>query len=277
MYGALAVMTLGVPIIATYHLDWPDRGVALYCYHLLDRLILRRFKKVITVSNAIERSLRRSGLGRNKVMTIANGIDCTPFQLGATGPGMKKDKQENFIIGVVGRLTPQKGHRYLLQAAPSVLLKHPDVVFAFVGEGPERDSLQQTAASLGIEDHVMFWGVRSDMPTVYASIDLLVLPSINEGMPMTIIEALAAGRPVIATRVGDVAKLIHHGKTGLLVEAADPAALGAAITQCIAEPDLRASLAAHGQRLVCASFSAEAMGQRYLEVYGEVISGSRRV
>jgi len=266
LYGTLAGAPLGVPLFATYHLDWPDRGLALYGYHLLDRVILHCFHKVIAVSEPIARSLRRSGLGRKKILTIANGIDMVPF---SSVPLSTADSKGPMVVGLVGRLTPQKGHRYLLQAAPAVLARFPNVKFVFVGDGFERDALEQTAVGMGLDRHVCFEGQRSDMPAVYASLDVLVLPSINEGMPMTLIEGLAAGRPVIASAVGDVPKLIRHGETGLLIRPADSKDLETALIQLLSNPPMRATLAAQGRHWVCQNFSATAMAGRYRELYQE--------
>jgi glycosyltransferase involved in cell wall biosynthesis len=270
LYGALAAGPAGVPLMATYHLDWPDRGFALYCYHLLDRLILHRFQKVMPVSDAIARSLRRWGLGRKKVETVANGIDMTPFLSLPPGTGPAASSKPT-VIGLVGRLTPQKGHRYLLQAAPGILERFPKVEFHFVGDGYERAALLDVAVALGIGDRVKFTGSRSDMPAVYASIDILVLPSINEGMPMTLIEGLAACRPVVASNVGDVPKLIRHGETGLLVEPADAKGLQTALIQLLSDPALRDAVATKGRRWVEQNFSATAMARRYRELYEETL------
>jgi glycosyltransferase involved in cell wall biosynthesis/peptidoglycan/xylan/chitin deacetylase (PgdA/CDA1 family) len=271
VYGRLAAASLHVPLVATYHIDWPDRSLALHCYHLLDRLNLHRFQRVIAVSDAIERSLRRTGLPGRKTGVIANGIDVSPFV-----SAQENKARKDLVIGVVGRLTPQKGHRYLLQAAPAIRQEFPNATFVFFGDGPEKDRLQQIALSLELDNSVVFAGQRSDMPAVYASIDLLVLPSVNEGMPMTLIEGLAARRPVVATRVGDVPKVIRHNETGLLVEPGNPEALKAAIITLLSDPAKAEALAAAGQRWACENYSAGAMAVRYRRVYDEVLGKSER-
>lgn len=274
-YASVAAAPRHTPLVATYHLDWPDRGAALYCYHLLDRVLLRRFRRVVAVSEAIGKSLHRAGLNGSKVCSIANGIDVAPFVRAAADPSPAQTGSR-IVIGVVGRLTPQKGHAYLLQAAPEILREYPAAVFLFAGDGPERQQLETVARSLGVEGHVIFAGARSDMPAVYASIDILVLPSVNEGMPMTLIEALAARKPVVASNVGDVSKLIQNGKTGLLVEPGDPAALRAAILRLLGDQQLRETVAAHGQQWACDNFSAAGMARRYRAVYDEVLDEAAR-
>lgn len=268
-YATLATPS-GIPLIATYHLDWPDRGVFLHGYHLLDRLILKRFAKVVAVSDAIARSLIRSGLGTDRIQTVANGVDFSQWSQQAILK-VESGARNRTVVGVVGRLVPQKGHIYLLQAAHSILSAFPEVVFMFVGDGPERASLQGAVASLGLTHCVKFAGQKSDMPAAYAEMDILVLPSVNEGMPMALIEALIAGRSVVATSVGDVPKLIRNGETGLLVEPRNPDALASAITKLLFDPGLRLRFAEEGRKWVLAHFSAQAMADQYRAIYGKAL------
>jgi glycosyltransferase involved in cell wall biosynthesis len=268
-YATLAT-PWGIPLVATYLLDWPDRGVLLHCYHLLDRLILKRFAKVVAVSEAIAKSLIRSGLGSQRVRVIANGVDFSHWAPQEPAHSIETDSPKKAVVGVVGRLVPQKGHIYLLQAARSILSAFPQVEFLFVGDGPDRASLEQATASLGLTGNVRFAGQKSDMAAVYAGIDVLVMPSINEGMPMTLIEALAARRPIVATAVGDVPKLIRDGETGLLVEPRNPDALASAIVKLLSDPLLRLRFAEEGRNRVLAHFSANAMASQYRELYSQV-------
>ncbi len=272
LYGLLAAAPIGVPRVATCHMAWPDRSAALRAYHSLDRLVLRGFQKVVTVSEAIETSLRRSGLRARKLMTIANGIDEKPFQVDPPSGRLDLPK-DKMIIGVVGRLIPVKGHKYLLEAARELVVDFPQVLFLFVGDGPEREALGGMVSAFGLESKVVFAGKQLDMPAVYASIDLLALPSLSEGMPMTVIEAMAAGRAVVASRVGDIPKLIRHEETGLLVEPCNPHALKLAISQLLSDPARRAELAIRGQQWVSEQFSARTMAARYQDVYRAVLAG----
>lgn len=269
-YGYLAARGKGVPAVATYHLDWPDRGLALRLYHLFDRLVVRRFGKIAAVSEAVARSLRRSGVPSAKIVTIDNGIDLSPFAQARPILQEEISERPDALIGLVGRLTPQKGCEYFLRAAQRVLIDFPRTLFVLVGEGPDRRKLEELVRDLNIAERVIFAGHREDMPGVYASLDILVLPSINEGLPMTLIEAMAAARPVIATPVGAIPKLIIPEQTGLLVNPRDPVGLAAALGRLISNPDLRHRLGRDGQVWVMRRFSAEAMAQQYAEIYQEV-------
>ena len=258
-------------MIATYHLDWPDRGFTLYVYHALDRLVLRGFKKIIAVSKPIERSLRRSGLSRRKLATIANGIDLERFRNITRSEPQTASASGGMKVGLVGRLTPQKGHRYLIEAAPKILASCPNVTFLFIGDGPDRQQLETLVKGAGLQNRFAFSGAQRDMPSVYAGLDAVVLPSINEGLPMTLIEALAAARPVVATSVGDVPTLIRNRETGLLVEPRNPEALAQAIISLLIDADLRTTLARNGQQWVEQKFSATAMADRYHDIYRETL------
>ncbi len=270
VYGLLAAAPVRVPLVATCHMAWPDRSVALRAYHSLDRLVLRGFQKVVSVSAAIEASLLRCGLNAKKLITVANGIDLAPFRIDQAQRGLEVPTDQ-VTIGIVGRLIPVKGHRYLLEAARELLMEFPNIQFLFVGDGPERQALNRMVSMLGLDSRVIFAGKQRDMPAVYASIDILVLPSLSEGMPMTLIEAMVAGRPVIASRVGDIPKLVKHGETGLLVEPGSPEALKQAISQLLSDPALRSELALQGQQWASEQFSAGTMARRYQDVYRDIL------
>ncbi len=269
LYGYWAARGTGVPLVATYHLDWPDRGLALRLYHLLDRLVVRRFSKIAAVSEAVARSLRRSGIPSARITTIDNGIDLSPFAQARPTLREEMPQRPKMLIGLVGRLTSQKGCEYFLRAAQKVLVGFPEALFVLVGEGPDRIKLEALAQELNIRERVIFAGHREDMPGVYSSLDVLVLPSINEGLPMTLIEAMAAARPVVATPVGAVPKLVVPERTGLLANPRDPENLAAAIGRLISDPDLRRRLGADGQAWVMRRFSAGAMARKYVEIYQE--------
>lgn len=180
------------------------------------------------------------------------------------------------VVGMVSRLVRGKGADYFLRAARDVLCCFPETLFVLVGEGPARKELEWLARELGIENKVIFTGQRADMPGVYASLDVFVLPSLNEGMPLTVLEAQAANRAVIASRVGAVPELIQHRETGLLIEPGDVTSLRNAMLELLADASLRAGLAARGQARVREHYSAEAMAKRYLSLYEDVLERRAR-
>lgn len=173
------------------------------------------------------------------------------------------------LVLVPARLHEQKGHRYLFPAIAEV----PNAHFALAGEGPERDALETLARSLGISSRVSFLGHRDDMPELLAAADVVVLPSLYEGLPVSLLEAMAARKPVIATRIGGTDELVVSGHNGILVEPKDSAALAEALRTLLADPEKAHRLAVRAQRTVAERFSAEATCRRVAEVYGELAAG----
>ena len=220
LYAYAAAWPNRVALVATSH-NWPSKLLTMRVYAALDRLALRRFDKVIVVSDVVADILRRWGVALDKVSTIFNGVDIESFN-GVT-PTLRNEitPEGHSLVGFVGRLVPEKGGELLLRAAQKVLAVRPKTTFVFVGEGPSRKEWETLATQLGIGHYVTFVGVRDDMPGVYASLDMVVLPSLIESMPMCLLEAMAAGKPVIATRVGAVPKLIIPEQTGLLLDPSD--------------------------------------------------------
>ncbi len=139
---------------------------------------------------------------------------------------------------MVARLDLQKGFEYLLRAARELRATFPGLKFVIVGEGPDRNEIEDMIQRLGLQSTVVLAGQHSDMPGVYAAMDVFVLPSLNEGLPMTILEAMAASRPVIASRVGAIPKVIKDGETGLLVDPGDTDGLRNALARLLTDSDL---------------------------------------
>lgn len=268
-HGLFAAVLARVPaVVATQHLfgeigsrrEKAIQSVLFWCTH-----------RYIAVSHHVASQLRQAcRLSAHKVQVIHNGIPLAPFgckpniALRAT----LTQKREGPVILTTARLYKQKGHRYLLEAAALV----PEALFVLAGDGPERAGLEAQARSLGVADRVIFLGHRDDIPDLLASCDLFVLPSIFEGFSVSILEAMAAGKPVIATVVGGADEVIVNGETGLLVPPADPPALAKAIHTVLSDSVLNQRLAAAGKALVHQKFSAETMVQRTTQVYDELLS-----
>jgi glycosyltransferase involved in cell wall biosynthesis len=266
LYGYAAARTLKTRLLATSHY-WTRRTLPLRLYAFLDQKVLSRFHMVVAVSDEIASSIVDSGAEHEKVMTIDNGIDLSPFETSDPTLGRELQKGARIVVGSVGRLVAQKGFPFFLQAAQEVLKDFPEVLFVVVGEGPDRPALEALARDLRLGDHFIFAGQRRDMPGVYASFDIFVLPSLDEGMPIAILEALASRKPIVATRVGAVPKLIISERTGLLLEAGDVIGLAAAIKRLVADRQLRNELGENGHTFVTSNFSAEAMARKYLCLY----------
>jgi glycosyltransferase involved in cell wall biosynthesis len=177
------------------------------------------------------------------------------------------------LVGVVGRLEPQKGHAYLFEAWPSIVAEFPDARLLVVGDGSLRPRLQARAQELGVAGSVLFAGFRADIPRVLDAIDVLALPSLYEGMPLTAIEASAMGRPVVATAVDGTPEVVVEGETGLLVSPGDPAGLANALCRLLGDPAGRARLGRAGRARAMDLFDQRQQVRRTQELYTAAQAG----
>ena len=272
LYALAAKGVSSMPLVSTCH-NWTNETAALRIYGILDRLALRRFDRVFPVSAAVGRKLLNSGISERKVHLVENGVPVSDF-CDAAASLADISSEQGPRIGMVGRLVEQKGFQLVLRAAPHILKRFPTARFIVVGEGPYREELTGLSRRLGIESSVFFLGQRDDMPGVYRSLDAFVLPSLNEGMPMTLLEAMAAGIPAIATRVGAVPSVIDDQKTGLLVEPGRIEPLQRALEQLLENPELKLTLGCNGQAWVRAQASIERTAQIYAQHYCDLLASA---
>ena len=172
----------------------------------------------------------------------------------------------DYVVLTAARLHPQKGHAYLLAAAAQV----PDATFVLAGGGPLRAELEAQARELGVADRVLFLGERADIPELLAASDLVVLPSLFEGLPVSVLEAMAAERPVVATAIGGTDEAVTHERSGLLVPPRNPEALASAIRRLRSDPDLARRLAKAGRERVEREFSSAVTAGQVMEIYDQV-------
>lgn len=270
LYGRFAARHLPVALMTTCH-GFVHDTLPLRLYDFVDRFVMRGFPRVATVSAELTAQLCGHGLSSSALTTIANGVDMEEY--GDAQPTLRAElAPPGLLVGAVGRLSPEKGLGHFLRAAALVLRQFPDTSFALIGDGPQRADLMAVARELGIAEHVVFTGRRTDMAGVYASLDLVVLPSLQEGLPMVVLEAMASGRPLIASRVGDIGQVVTQGENGLLVPAGDSRALSAAMTQLLGDAVMRQRLGAAARVTVGRDYSALAMAKRYLEIYATLPS-----
>jgi glycosyltransferase involved in cell wall biosynthesis len=273
-YAYAAAWPNQVALLATSH-NWPSRLPRMRFYAAIDKLVLGRFDKVVVVSDVVGKILRRWGVSSKNLSMIFNGVDIERFR--TASPTLRNEfaPEGHSIVGFVGRLVGDKGGDLLLQAVPRVLHEFPKTTFVLVGDGPSRPEWEKLAERLGIAKNVVFAGVREDMPEVYASLDMLVLPSLIESMPMCLLEAMAAGRPVIGTRVGAVPKVIHSEQTGVLVNPGNLDELTNAICQLLGRSSFAADLGKNGQAYVTQHFSAISMAKSYMQAYAQLLANRR--
>jgi glycosyltransferase involved in cell wall biosynthesis len=241
-----------------------------------DRQTLRRLTplmdRLIVVSKAIDHKIREEGRAVAPISLIYNGVDLQRYNHQLPCCTLHEEyliPADAQIVGVVARLEAEKGHRTLLEAWPLVLAEVPSARLLIIGEGSERDSLEAQVASLGIEDRVVFTGRREDVPAVTAALDVAVLPSYREAQGLSVLEAMALGRPVIASRVGGIPEMIEDGVSGLLVEPHDCDALAAGIVRLLTDHPLADMIAHRGHELVHDRFCIELMVHSISDLYDQ--------
>jgi glycosyltransferase involved in cell wall biosynthesis len=274
LYACAAGWSNRVKLMATSH-NWTGKTLSMRAYAVVDRLALGRFEEVIVVSDAVGATLRRWGVAASKVSTIPNGVDLERFR--GAAPVLRNEiaAEGQALVGFVGRLVSDKGGMLLIRAARQVLAIYPKTKFVLVGEGAARQEWETLSTQLGISEYVSFAGMREDMPGVYESLDIVVLPSLVEALPMCLLEAMAAGKPVIATRVGAVPKLVNSEETGLLLDPGDVDGLAGAILRLLRDPELASRLGENGRAHVARHYSAEAMGRSYIGKYQQMLGRHR--
>ena len=279
--GTLAALHLGEKgcrrpaVISTVHSSRvrcvEDREKLRQLTPLMDRLIV--------VSKAIEHKIAEEGRKGAPISLIYNGVDLQRYNHQQPCCTLHEEygiDAEAPIVGVVARLEPEKGHRTLIDAWPDVLAAVPNAWLLIVGEGSERDSLESQAQSLGIEQRVVFTGRREDVPAVTAALDISVLPSYREAQGLSVLEAMALSRPVVASAVGGIPEMIEDGVTGLLVQPHDCEALAAAIVRLLSDHPLADMLARRGHDLVHDRFCIELMVESITDLYDEAAARRRQ-
>ena len=268
--GIYAARAAEVPVVVrTEHLPYLLTAHEQQASH---RRLVEQLDQLICVSEAARDSFLAVGIPEQRVRAVRNGIRPPPqvdngraIRRGLGFPAAAR------LVLTVGRFTAQKGHQTLVEALPAVLHVAPDTHLLWVGVGPLEDDLRARIRACGLSDRVHFLGQRSDVPALMAAADLFVLPSFFEGLPLVVLEAMAAGLPVVGTRVCGLAEAIVDGMTGRLVEAGDAVALAAAIAEALGEPSLAARWGAAGKRLVAREFGASRMAAETAAIYHEVL------
>jgi glycosyltransferase involved in cell wall biosynthesis len=252
-------------------------------YAWLDKSLLKQFDRVVAVSDPIMREIQKHGTTPKKIVKILNGIDVDRF----VNTGSKEDLKERVgipkkarVIGTVGRLSEEKGHFYILDVAADIIRQFADVVFLFIGDGPLRMPLENRAKvvtehlkdSKTVEGEKFFFpGFLSDISGIYAILDIFVLPSLNEGLPMVLLEAMASAKPIIATCLGAVPTVLKHDHSGILIRPGDHRELRESILELLANPQKARKLADNARHRVVQDFSSKTMAERYIEVYQAVL------
>ncbi|MDB6092092.1 MAG: hypothetical protein JWN85_4876 [Gammaproteobacteria bacterium] len=265
--GWRAARGTGCKVVATPH-GWSTReGAKVKMYESLDRLALYFFDAVVPLSTDLYMGLHRFPGLRRKLHLINNGVDLAELQIPGTAAADTTEWKESGerIIGYVGQLIRRKGLDTLIRAFSE--LPFTNRRLCIVGEGPQRAELESLAVGLGEGERVRFLGYRADRIAFLRGFDAFVLPSVLEGTPRCLLEAMAVGIPIVATNIPGCRSVITAGTTGLLFECGDVAGLSQALARLFADPRERAALAQAAKVYVNAQFSAEVMAARYADLY----------
>ena len=272
VHGTLAAAIAGIPIVATVHgknYYW-QKGVRRVAYRLVSR-----YARMVAVSRDLKNFLTEStGVLPARLRVVYNGTDSFPdigpdeqielrHEIGLNG--------EDQVVGAVGSLYPVKGHRHLIDAVPASIQACPRTKFIIIGRGDQETQLKNQAKELGIDRYVHFLGLRQDIPRLLSIMDVFVLPSLSEGLSVATLEAMASGKPVVATRVGGNPELVVEGETGFLVPSEDNRALAEGIVTLLLDSARARSMGRKGQERVQQLFRMDTMIDNYERLYRECL------
>lgn len=278
-YGRLAsIISYKGVVVHTYHgihyLNF-DKNLLGRIYKLIDKFLLRITDCTICVAQKdFEIGLKAGIVKKENSIVIHNGVDVEKFSLTNKNSDFKinlKKENESIIIGSVGRLHHQKGYEYLISGSKAVLEKFPNVKFVLIGDGELRNSLESLAKNKGVYNSYSFVGNRKEIPELLAQMDIFVLPSLWEGLPLVILEAMAAKKPIVATDVNGIVEIIESGKEGLLVPPKNSTALSSALIRLLEDNELCKVLASNAYEKVAHDFNISKMINKTENLYQKLL------
>ena len=278
LVGVPAARLAGVPAIVS-----SQRDLSQFDWYQGNRRVwLRRIQNLSNVVLANATQVRDTLIAEvrfapEKLRVIRNGVDIERFQVSSEREVLFPDVENGKLIVLLGNMRSDvKGHPWLIAAAPAVLREFPSTRFVLVGDGEARESFANQVAELGLSRNFLFLGRRSDIPQILASCDIAVLPSRSEGLPNAVLEYMAAGLPVVVSRVGGSEELVEDGVTGLLVSAEDSAALSAAFLRYLRNPEEAKQMAQSGREFVTRNFSFDRLVREVDELYTALLAKGGR-
>ena len=277
-FGRIAARRVGAGLVLHEH--FADPRMPAY-QGLADRLLSRFTDRAIAVSGSTRDFLvRQRHVPASRVRLIWNGAPLAEFAPVAAEVALATRRELGLpaaapVVGSIGRLSEQKGHRYLLDAAARVLARRKDARFLIVGDGDQMEPLRRQAHALGIASSVVFAGHRTDVRALLGALDVFCISSTYEGTPLALFEAMAAGKAIVSTAVDGCREVLEDGGTGLLVPPRDPDALSVALRRCLDDAELRASLARRA-RESSARYDIDACVAQMQDLYDEILAERSR-
>ncbi len=267
-------MMLSIPSISTCH-GFITIDNRFKLYNRLDCLALRLAHRVIAVSEALKLELSQCGIKEKRIVVISNAVMSGPQKRPSKAERTLRRRsincsEDKFLIGYAGRLSPEKGVSYLIEAASMMIANEANLRLVIIGDGPEKGNLCDMARKLGIEDRVAFTGFQSDIESWLYCMDAFVLPSITEGTPMALLEAMASGLPCVASAVGGVPQVIENRKNGVLVPPGKPEKIADALMKIYKDTTLRESLSIEAMNTIHAKYNIKDWTERIEAEYLEL-------
>jgi len=273
IYGAIGAKLAKVPIIINtehgYEYKIPLRK------KIIERFLMKNIDKTIAVSNDLRKKLAKSGTwSKDKIITIHNGIDLQEFNTVVHKYALRVAlgfTENDILIGNVARLAPVKDHSTLISAFEIISGRFTNSKLIIVGEGELRDELEKRTIGIGLNNRVFFLGERKDIREILSIFDIFVLSSLSEGTSITLLEAMASGKPVIATNVGGNPEVIINEKTGILIPPSQPRLLAEAMQRLVLNEDLALQMGKFAKEHIKANFDIKIMSERIKRLYEELL------
>ena len=279
LIGIFLSILLKIPLISTCH-GFISTDNNLNFYNFLDRFFLKYAKKILAVSEGIKRELVQAGISESRIEVLKNAISV--FEDTVLWKKWRNEKrvhfnipEEKFVIGYVGRLSEEKGIHFLLHALFIVHQTGIPIFLLILGVGPLKNRLEDIVKNQGLRDKVVFTGFQHKVEKWLPAMDVFCLPSLTEGSPMALLEAMAFGVPVVASTVGGIPQIIENGKNGILVPSGDENEIAKALLNLYNDPLLRNKISLCGQKTLKDKYSIKNWANRVEMEYGYVLKGER--
>lgn len=275
LLGLMPRRQRGFPMVTTVHgFTWTGGLSRMLAYQILDSISLLTIDRVVLVNPMMRDHPWLRCLGPGRFEVVRNGIPVASGTIRASlPPEMDEFVRRGSAIVSVGRLSEEKGTEFLLEAVASLVAEGRNLQLVLIGEGALRHRLEARAAALDISDRVMFAGYMPDAGSFLHRFDIFAMPSLTEGLPMVLLEAMLAGTAVVATRVGGIPEVLEDGNAGLLVEPRDPSAIRQGIASVLDDPELARARTVRAEERVRAEYSSATMANGYLRVYEGLVDG----
>ena len=269
--GFICAKFTGRSIISTIH-GWTPTTKRVKVYETISRFFLPMFDHVIAVSSTIKKGLHF--IPEEKISLLQNAINTTRPVSGSGEKTAFRSRhnipQHAVLLGTVARLSREKGIKYLIEAMSELAGEKENFFLLIVGRGKETEKLQQAAQQSGAGRQILFYGFEKDPSLIYRNLDIFILPSLTEGTPMALLEAMCHELPIIATKVGEVPSIVQDRENGLLINKESSSEIARAVRFMAANPDAAAQMAARGRQTICQHYSIEGWLEKMRSIYSEV-------